>query len=174
MTQLAGFRAIIRWFERARRQEPSRPSALWRGVMRPAGLIHLLIADDHPVVQLGLRAAVAGVPDLVVVDAVARRAEVLERCRSAPPDVILLDLCLDGAEPQQVVTRIRGECPAARLLMVSTDEAGDDLCRALAAGAAGTVSRDVAPKELLAAIRAVAAGSARISAAVAEPCKRYR
>src|SRR5260370_14869051 len=142
--------------------------------MRPAGLIHLLIADDHPVVQYGLRAAVAGVPDIVVVDAVARLTEVLDRCRTEPPDVILLDLCLGGAEPQQAVTRIRGECPAARILMVSTDEAGDDLCRALAAGAAGTVSRDVAPKELQAAIRAVVAGSAWISAAVAAQCKRYR
>ena len=142
--------------------------------MRPAGQIHIVIADDHPVVQYGLRAAVAGVPDIVVVDAVARLTEVLDRCRTEPPDVILLDLCLGGAEPQQAVTRIRGECPAARLLMVSTDEAGDDLCRALAAGAAGTVSRDVAPKELQAAIRAVAVGSAWISAAVAERCRSYR
>jgi DNA-binding NarL/FixJ family response regulator len=142
--------------------------------MRPAGLIHLLIADDHPVVQWGLRAAVAGVPDMVVVDAVASLTELLDRCRTDPPDVILLDLRLGGAEPDQAVTRIRGECPAARILMVSTDEAGDDLCRALDAGAAGTVSRDVAREELAEAIRAVDAGSPWVSSDVAERCKRCR
>src|SRR5260370_24042233 len=142
--------------------------------MRPAGLIHLLIADDHPVVQYGLRAAVAGVPDIVVVDAVARLTEVLDRCRTEPPDVILLDLCLGGAEPDQAVTRIRGECRAARILLVSTDEAGDDLCRALDAGAAGAVSRDVAPEELVEAIRALDAGSPWVSSDVAERRRRYR
>src|SRR5437667_11505464 len=111
---------------------------------------------------------------MVVVDAVASLSELLDLCRTDPPDLILLDLRLGSVEPAQAVTLICGECPAARLLMVSTDEAGDDLCRALAAGAAGTVSRDVAPKELLAAIRAVAAGSGWISAAVAAQCKRYR
>jgi DNA-binding NarL/FixJ family response regulator len=142
--------------------------------MRPAGLIHILIADDHPVVQCGLRAAVAGAPDIVVVDAVPSLREVLDRCRTDPPDVILLDLRLGGAEPGQAVTRIRGECPPARILMVSTDEAGDDLCRALEAGAAGTVSRDVAREELQEAIRAVDAGSSWISADVADQCQRYR
>ena len=102
--------------------------------MRPAGLIHLLIADDHPVVQYGLRAAVAGAPDIMVIDAVASLTELLDRCRTDPPDVILLDLRLGGAEPDQAVTLIRSECPAARILMLSTDEAGDDLCRALDAG----------------------------------------
>jgi two-component system NarL family response regulator len=142
--------------------------------MRPPGLIHILIADDHPVVQYGLRAAVEGVPDIVVIDAVASLTELLDRCRTDHPDVILLDLRLGGAEPDQVVTLIRGECPAARILMVSTDEAGDDLCRALEAGAAGTVSRDVAREELREAIRAVAAGSPWIASDVAERCRRYR
>jgi DNA-binding NarL/FixJ family response regulator len=142
--------------------------------MRPAGLIHLLIAADHPVVQYGLRAAVAGVPDIVVVDAVASLTEVLDRCWTDPADVLLLDLRLGGAEPEQAVTRARGECPAGRILLVSTDEAGDDLCRALGAGAAGTVARDVAPEELQEAIRAVDAGSPGVSCEVTARCQRYR
>jgi two-component system NarL family response regulator len=142
--------------------------------MRPAGLIHILIADDHPVVQCGLRAAVAGIPDMVVVDAVASLTELLDRCGTDPPDVILLDLRLGGAEPDQAVTRVRGECPAVRILIVSTDEAGDDLCRALDAGAAGAVSRDVAREELQEAIRALDAGSPWVSPEVAERCRRYR
>jgi DNA-binding NarL/FixJ family response regulator len=152
------------------------PFGFENGVMCPSGLIHLLIliADDHPVAQYGLRAAVAGVPDFVVTDAVASLTELLDRCRTHSPDVLLLDLRLGGAEPGRVVTLIRGECPHVRILMVSTDEAGDDLCRALDAGAAGTVSRDVAPEELQEAIRAVHAGSAWISADVAEQCQRYR
>jgi DNA-binding NarL/FixJ family response regulator len=110
----------------------------------------------------------------VVVDAVASPTELLDRCRTHPPDVILLDLRLGGAEPDRVVTLIRGEFPDIRILMVSTDEAGDGLCRALDAGAAGTVSRNVAPEELQEAIRAVHAGSSWISADVAEQCQRYR
>src|SRR5437868_1925552 len=141
--------------------------------MRPAGLIHLLIADDHPVVQCGLRATIAGEPDIVVVDAVASLTELLDRCRIDPPDVILLDLRLGGAEPDQAVTQIRSEYPAARILLVSTDEAGDDLCRALDAGAAGAVSRDVAREELREAVRAVNAGSPWISSEVAEQRRRY-
>ncbi len=107
--------------------------------MRPTRPIHLLIADDHPVVQCGLRGAVEGVPDMVVVDAVASLTELLARCRTAPRDVILVDLRLGGVEPAQAVTQIRGACPAARILMVSSDEAGDALGRALDVGAAGSV-----------------------------------
>jgi two-component system, NarL family, response regulator len=144
--------------------------------MCPSALIHLLIliADDHPAVQYGLRAAVADVPDLVVIDAVASLTELLDRCRTRPPDVILLDVRLGGAEPDRVVTLIRGEFPDVRILMVSTDEAGDDLCRALDAGAAGTVSRSVAPEEHQEAIGAVHASSSWISADVAQQCQRYR
>src|SRR3954452_3835739 len=144
------------------------------GVMLPAGPIQLLIADDHPVVQCGLRAAVAGAPDIVVIDAVASLTELLDRCRTDPPDVVLLDLRLGGAEADQAVTLIRNECPGARILMVSTDEAGDDLCQALDAGAVGTVTRDVTSEELQEAIRTVDAGSSWISSDVAEQCKRYR
>jgi two-component system, NarL family, response regulator len=148
--------------------------------MRPAPVISILIIDDHPVVRRGLKAALEREPDMAVIGAAAGLEDDLNPSRpsssvpSTPaPDVILLDLMLPGGSAEQAVTQIRRAHPAAHILLLSTDEAGDDLCRALEAGAAGSVPRDAELDELVEAIRTVHAGAPWIPAEVEERCRAY-
>jgi two-component system NarL family response regulator len=142
--------------------------------MRPATGIRVLIIDDHPVVRHGLLAAVGREEDMVAVGAVANLGEALEQCRSEPPDVILLDLRLPGAPPEQAVRQIRDALPSAWILLLSTDEAGEDLCRTLEAGAAGCVLRTADLEEMVNAIRAISTGVRWIPAEIEERCRAYR
>jgi two-component system NarL family response regulator len=156
--------------------------------MRPATGIHILIIDDHPVVRHGLRTAVEREPDMTVVGAVASLEDALDLSRTTPgcppeggriasfpaPDVILLDLMLPGVAAEQAVTQIRRAHPAAPILLLSTDEAGDDLCRALEAGAAGCVSRDAELDEMVEAIRTIHTGASWIPSEIGERCRAYK
>jgi two-component system NarL family response regulator len=142
--------------------------------MRPATGIRVLIVDDHPVVRHGLMAAVGRAQDMTVVGAVADLGQALDLCRSDPADVILLDLRLPGAPPEQGVTLLREALPSGRILLLSTDEAGEDLCRALEAGAAGCLLRTAELEEMVEAIRTIHAGAPWLSAAIEESCRAYR
>jgi two-component system NarL family response regulator len=142
--------------------------------MRPATGIRVLIVDDHPVVRHGLMAAVGRAQDMTIVGAVAALEQALELCRSDPPDVILLDLRLPGAPPDQAVSQIRDALPSGRILLLSTDEAGEDLCRALEAGAAGCLLRTAELEEMVEAIRTIHAGAPWLSPAIEESCRAYR
>jgi two-component system, NarL family, response regulator len=142
--------------------------------MRPATGIRVLIVDDHPVVRHGLMAAVGRAHDITAVGAVADLGQVLDLCRSDPPDVILLDLWLPGVPPDQAVTQIRDALPSGRILLLSTDEAGEDLCRALEAGAAGCLLRTAELEEMVEAIRAIHAGALWLPPEIEERYRAYR
>src|SRR5262249_18906287 len=128
--------------------------------MPPGSAIRILIVDDHPVVRRGWMAVLGRQPDMTVVGEAADLGTALHLCQNDPPDVILLALRLPGAHAEQAVAQIRAASPAGRILLLSTDEAGEDLCRALAAGAAGAVSRKAGPEEQIEAIRAIRCGAA--------------
>jgi two-component system NarL family response regulator len=136
--------------------------------------IRILIVDDHPVVRHGLMAAIDRQLDMTVVGAVADLEQALRICQTDPPDVILLDLRLPDAPPDQAVTQVRGAYPAGRVLLLSMDEAGDDLCRAMVAGAAGCVPRTAELEEMVDAIRTIHAGASWLSSEAAERCRAYR
>jgi DNA-binding NarL/FixJ family response regulator len=148
--------------------------ALVGPAMQPAPRIRILIVDDHPVVRHGLMAAIGRQPDLTVVGAVADLEQALCLCQTDRPDVILLDLRLPGVPPDQAVLQIRDAHPTGRILLLSTDEAGFDLCRALESSAAGCVLRTAELEEMLDAIRAIHTGASWLSAEVAESCRAYR
>jgi DNA-binding NarL/FixJ family response regulator len=136
--------------------------------------IRILIVDDHPVVRQGLMAAIGRQPEMAVVGAVADLEQALDLCRSDPPDVILLDLRLPGTLPEAAVTQVRRGLPSGRILLLSTDEAGEDLCRALEAGAAGCLLRTAELEEMVEAIRAIHAGAVWLSPEIEERCRAYR
>jgi DNA-binding NarL/FixJ family response regulator len=133
----------------------------------------ILIVDDHPVVRRGLLVALEGPADLVVVGEAASLEQAVELCRTCDPEVILLDLTLPGAAPEHAVAKLREGRPAARILILATDEARNDLCRALKAGAHGCVSRMAQPEELLQAIRTVHAGMFWLTSEIVQRCRAY-
>jgi DNA-binding NarL/FixJ family response regulator len=130
--------------------------------------IRLLVADDHAVVRRGLRHILATAPDIAVAAEAGTGAEVLERLRAGQFDVVLMDVTMPGTNAVDLIERIRAEHPNAAILVHSMHAEAPVASRMLKAGAAGYITKDSEPEQLLAALRKVAAGGRYIAAGVAE------
>ena len=120
--------------------------------------IKILTVDDHPILREGIASIIHGEKDMVVMGEASNGREAIEMFRSQRPDVTLMDLQMPGLNGIDAITTIRREYPQARIIVLTTYE-GDVLARrALKAGAAGYILKDMIRTELLEAIRAVHLG----------------
>jgi two-component system, NarL family, nitrate/nitrite response regulator NarL len=110
--------------------------------------VRVLIADDHPLFRDGTARAVASWPELEVVAQAANGHEALELIRSLEPDVALLDLRLPGADGLDVAATVAREGRGTRVLILSAYDDEELVYQALAAGAAGYVTKDAGRDEL--------------------------
>jgi DNA-binding NarL/FixJ family response regulator len=118
----------------------------------------VLLVDDHAVVRAGYRLLLQQEPGVEVV-AEAESGEVACRCYAdLDPDVVVMDLALPGMGGLEAIKRIRMRDADARILVFSMHEEPMFVERALAAGAAGYVTKRSAPEALVAALKQVAAG----------------
>jgi DNA-binding NarL/FixJ family response regulator len=134
--------------------------------------IKILTVDDHPLLRQGIAAVIQGEKDMLVVGEAANGREAIEMFRSHRPDVTLMDLQMPDLNGIDAATTIRKEHPQARIIVLTTYE-GDALARrALKAGVAGYILKDMIRTDLLEAIRLVHAGKRfipqRIAAELAE------
>jgi DNA-binding NarL/FixJ family response regulator len=127
-----------------------------------------MVVEDHHIVRQGLIALLNTVPDMEVVAEASDGATGVELFRKHRPDVTLMDLRLPGLGGVEAVAKIRGEHPAARIIVLTTFDGDEDIYRALQAGARGYLLKGMFGEELLDAIRAVHAGKTRIPPLVAE------
>ena len=134
--------------------------------------IKVFIADDHAIVRAGLKQILAETGDIVVageaengLDAIKllRQAECQVQCQ-----VMLLDISMPDRSGIEVLKQIKKEWPAVAVLMLSMHREDQYAIRSLKAGAAGYLTKQGAPRELVTAIRQVAAGLKYISAALAQ------
>jgi DNA-binding NarL/FixJ family response regulator len=120
--------------------------------------IKILTVDDHPLLREGLAAVIHGEKDMLIVGEAANGREAIEMFRNHRPDVTLMDLQMPDLNGIDAVTAIRQEHPQARIIVLTTYE-GDALARrALRAGVAGYILKDMIRTDLLEAIRLVHAG----------------
>ena len=133
----------------------------------PAARIRILLADDHPVVRLGLRTMLEAEPDLEVVGEAVDGAGAVAAFTEHRPDVILLDLRMPGMTGPEIITAIRKIAPEANIIVVTTYDADEDVFRAVQAGARGYLLKDTFAEGMLEAIRNVHAGRRLIDPAVA-------
>jgi two-component system invasion response regulator UvrY len=131
-------------------------------------MINVLIADDHSVVRAGLRQIISGVDDLVVADEVGSADEALDKIRKKSYSVVVLDIEMPGRSGLDVLKEIKCEFPGLPVLMLTMHREDYFAVKALRSGAAGYMTKDTAPEELLAAVRTVAAGRKYISQSLAE------
>ncbi len=127
----------------------------------------ILIVDDHPIVRAGLRRLLAVEPVTEVHEAVDGR-EALDALREQRPTLVILDLNLPGLGGIEVITRLKIADPEACILVLSMHDDYIHVTRALQAGAAGYVSKNAPPGELLEAVRRVAGGHTYIEHEIAE------
>lgn len=130
-------------------------------------MIRLLIADDHPVVREGLRRVVEAASFVVVAEA-TNGDDLLARAAEVQADVVLLDITMPGPGFVEVIQRLREQRPNLRVLVLSVQPEDQFGLRVLQAGAAGYLSKNQSPEQLVAAIRRVVAGGRYVSPALAE------
>ncbi|MBI1943111.1 MAG: response regulator transcription factor [Betaproteobacteria bacterium] len=130
--------------------------------------MNILIADDHPVVRQGLRQMLASESDLAVAAEARNGHEVLELSQSIDWDVAVLDYNMPGRTGLELVKELRQRFPGRPVLILSMYPEERYALRALKAGAAGYITKESAPGELVSAIRKVARGGKYVSATLGE------
>jgi DNA-binding NarL/FixJ family response regulator len=128
-------------------------------------MIKVLVVDDQQLVRAGFRVILSAEPDLVVVGEAGDGAEALRRSGEVQPDVVLMDIRMPNMDGLEAARRIIAASPA-RVLILTTFDADEYVYGALQAGASGFMLKDAPPEQLLAAVRAAAAGNALIDASV--------
>ena len=127
----------------------------------------VLIVEDHPIVRNGLRRLLAAEGELEIREA-ANGKEALSIFREQRPGLVILDVNLPGIGGLEVIARLKIADPNARVLVLSMHDDEIHVTRALQAGAAGYVSKNAPPDEILEAIRRVAAGHTYLEHEIAE------
>jgi DNA-binding NarL/FixJ family response regulator len=131
-------------------------------------MIKILVADDHPVVRLGLKQLLSDVKDMSVVDEATTGQEVLKKVAKSDYDVILLDISMPGRNGLDILHELRSKKPKIPVLVLSIYPEDQYAVRVLKIGAAGYLTKESVPEELITAIRKVAQGRKYISATLAE------
>lgn len=132
-------------------------------------MIRLVLADDHPVVRAGLRALFATEADIEVVGEAATPEEAVSLGTRLAPDVVLMDLQFGADARGDGTTATRAlrllDAPPSVLVLTNYDTDADIL-GAVEAGASGYLLKDAPPAELVAGVRAAAAGETALAPAV--------
>jgi DNA-binding NarL/FixJ family response regulator len=136
----------------------------------PAPPVRLLLCDDHAVVRAGLRALLSSAEGIEVVGEAATGEEALAMAARLCPDVVLMDLQLDGGMDGVTATRrlTQDGSSGPRVLVLTMFDTDADVTRAVEAGATGYLLKAEQPDELFTAIRDAASGRTALSAPVAD------
>jgi DNA-binding NarL/FixJ family response regulator len=126
--------------------------------------IRVFIADDHPVLRVGLRTLVESQSDMVVVGEAGDFPQTLAQVISLRPDVVTLDISMPGGAGLAGIETIRQSVPESRILVLTIHDDPAHLRTALAMGATGYLVKSAADSELIGAIRAVHNGRTFVDA----------
>ncbi|MEU8773771.1 response regulator transcription factor [Streptomyces sp. NPDC048606] len=129
-------------------------------------MIRVLLVDDDAIVRAGLRLMLGGADDIDVVAEAADGAQVPALVAEHRPDVVLMDIRMPGVDGLTATQELRARQGAPEVLVLTTFHTDAHVARALRAGAAGFLLKDTPPREIVAALRTVAAGDPVLSPAV--------
>ena len=127
----------------------------------------MLIADDHPIFRMGLRALLMTMPEVALVGEATDGAEVVRLAEQLQPDVILLDLHMPEGGGLPAIRTIVRTSPHIRILVVTMFQDDESVFAAMRAGARGYVLKDTADADIRRAILAVGNGDAIFGPAIA-------
>jgi DNA-binding NarL/FixJ family response regulator len=128
--------------------------------------VRVMIADDHPLVRSGLRFLLEREGEFQVIAEAADGYEAIDLAVLHKPDVILLDVGMPRLNGPDAALSISHKLPSARIVMVSMHSDEAYVLRALKAGARGYLLKASPEADVLAAVRAVAAGNAYFSPSI--------
>lgn len=120
----------------------------------------VFLADDHPLVRQGLQAVISAADDLDVVGEASDGREAVDAVLALGPDVVVMDLQMPGLHGIEATRQILARRPSTAVLVLTMFEDDDTVFAAVGAGAAGYLLKGADGADILAAVRAVAAGQA--------------
>jgi DNA-binding NarL/FixJ family response regulator len=134
-------------------------------------VIRTLVADDHPIVRAGVVGLLDAAPDIQVIGTASSGEAAIQLAAELTPDVVLMDLRMPGADGQgidgdEATAQILAARPETRVIILTTYENDDAILSAISAGASGYLLKAAPEEELLAGIRAVAAGEVALAPSV--------
>jgi DNA-binding NarL/FixJ family response regulator len=130
--------------------------------------IRVILVDDQALVRTGFRMILEDEPGIEVVGEAADGKAGIDAAERLHPDVVVMDIrmpILDGIEATRRIVR-DGAAPSARVLILTTFDADENVVEALRAGASGFLLKDVTPADFVVAIKTIAAGDALLAPAV--------
>jgi DNA-binding NarL/FixJ family response regulator len=138
-------------------------------VVSATDIIHVVIAEDHGVVADGVATMLSFEPDMEVVDIVSSGEALVESVDKLRPEVALVDVNLIGMDGLAAVREIEHRAIPTRTMALTMFIDRDTVTRAVAAGVAGYLPKNVRREELVQAVRAVAAGKGVLHPDVTRP-----
>jgi DNA-binding NarL/FixJ family response regulator len=131
-------------------------------------MIRLAIADDHPIVRQGLRRIASEGAGISVVGEASTAGELFRLLAGAAVDVVLLDVSMPGSTFVETLRELREQHPSVKVLVLSVHPEDQWAVRALRGGAAGYLTKDHSPEQLVEAIHRVGRGGKYVSEMLAE------
>ena len=120
--------------------------------------VRVILADDHAVVRAGVRAVLGAAADIEVIGEASNGSEAVQLVATLDPDVVVMDLTMDGMDGTAATREIVARHLPARVLVLTMHAEEDYLITVLEAGAAGYLMKIAADRELVDAVRTVARG----------------
>jgi DNA-binding NarL/FixJ family response regulator len=129
-----------------------------RGVPMSNETIRVLLADDHAMVREGLRLLLRSAPDIMVVGEAENGVSAVALAERLSPNIVILDLDMPGGDGMGALKEIEKTLPGVRVLILTMHAERERLLPLLEAGARGYLTKEAASRDLVEAIRVVAAG----------------
>ncbi len=129
--------------------------------------IRVMLVDDHDIVRNGIKSLLEVQPDIEVIAEASNGAEAISRAQETHPDVAVIDITMPVMDGLEATRKMQEKCANCLVLILTVHESKQYFFEMLAAGAKGYITKQAAGDELVAAIRAVAAGNVYLQPALA-------
>ncbi|MFW0773493.1 response regulator [Paenarthrobacter nitroguajacolicus] len=130
--------------------------------------IKVLLVDDQPLLRMGFRLILEGEDDFRIVGEASDGIEAVRQVEALQPDVVLMDVRMQGMDGIEATRRITNSGSDARVIILTTFDLDEYAFTGLQAGASAFLLKDVAPSELVHAVRLVASGDAVVAPRVTQ------
>lgn len=128
----------------------------------------IMLVDDHPLLRKGLRQLISMDDELEVIAEASNGADAITQGVELDPDLILLDLNMQGMNGLETLRHLRDQGVTSRIVMLTVSDADEDVLQAISLGADGYLLKDMEPEELLEQIKRALSGKMVLSEAVTQ------